>query len=209
MLAIPPNAGGTEMDLNNSVLTALQLAKAPVGTSKFLENLYGPFATHQDNLKGVLLLRTHNDAARKLIDGLITLTLAGGLLGVGDLVICVLIVVLGERIYPIYLDPLNPETVLALKQVVQQEYVVLGAVSEADQLGFHKYPLPPANMFHLFANPPKGMKRWTPTQFTSAVEAVTQAFKGDIEGLLDSMHPRYSLAELRFGLNLQTDRPLH
>ena len=197
------------MDLKNSVLPARQLAEAPVGTSKFFENLYGPFSTHQDNLRGVVLLRTHDDVARKLIDGLVTLTLAGGLLGVHDLVICVLIVVLGKRIYPIYLDPLNPETVLALKQVVQQEYVILGAISGADQLGFHKYPLPPENIFYLFANPPKGMKRWTPTQFTRAVKAVKQAFKGDIQGLLDSMHPRRSLAELHFGSDLQTDGPLH
>lgn len=197
------------MDLQNSVLKALQMVDAPVGTAMVLEQLHGPFATRQDNLKGVLLLRTHDDTARKLIDGTITLTLAGGVLEVHDLAICVLLAILGERIYPIYLDPRNPETVLALKQIIQREHVVLGAISAADQLGFHEYPLPPGNMFHMFANPPKNLKHWTSSQFACAVEAVTQAFKDDIEGLLASMYPPLSLAELQFGLNMDAASTLH
>lgn len=197
------------MDPQKSALTVLQLLAAPVGSAMLLENLPGPFPTHQDNLKGVVLLRTHSDVARRLIDGSITLTLAGGILEVHDLAICLLIVALGGRIYPIYLDPLDPDTVLAMKQIVRQESLFLGAVFEGDQLPFSNYSLPSGGMFKMFTNPPKNLKRWTPSQFARAVDAVKQAFEGDIEGLLDSMYPKRSLAELRFGMNLQADSPLH
>ena len=197
------------MDLQKSALKVVQMLGMREGTAMLLDSFHGPFPTHQDNLKVVLLLRTHDDVGRKLIDGSGTLTLVGGILEVHGLAICVLIVVLGERIYPIYLDPLDPDTVLAFKQIVRQESLFLGAVFESEQLPFREYALPLGGMFNMFANPPKNLKRWTPAQFARAVEAVKQAFDGDIEGLLASMYPPRSLAELQFGLNMDAASTLH
>ena len=206
---MPVMEGGAEMDLQKSVFKVLQMGPAPLGTAMLFDSFHGPFPTHQDNLRAVLLLRTHVDAGRKLVEGRGTIALVGGILEVHGLAICVLIVVLGERIYPIYLDPLDPDTVLAFKQIVRQESLFLGAVFEAEQLPFRQCALPSGGMFEMFANPPRNLKRWTPAQFARAVEAVKQAFAGDIEGLLDSMYPKRSLAELHFGANLQADSLLH
>lgn len=206
---MPVMERGAEMDLQKSVLRVQQIGPTPVGTAMLLDNFRGPFPTHQDNLRAVLLLRTHVDAGRRLVEGSGTITLFGGILEVHGLAICVLIVVLGERIYPIYLDPLDPDTVLAFKQIVRQESLFLGAVFEAKELPFRQCALPSGGMFEMFANPPKNLKRWTPAQFARAVEAVQQTFDGDIEGLLDSMYPKCSLAELRFGANLQAGGLTH
>ena len=190
------------MDLQKIALRVVQIEPAPVGTAMLLDSFHGPFPTHHDNLRAVLLLRTHVDAGRKLVEGSGTITFFGGILEVHGLAICVLIVVLGERIYPIYLDPLDPETVLVFKQIVRQESLFFGAVFEAKELPFSQCALPSSGMFEMFANPPRNLKRWTPAQFARSVEAVKQTFDGDIEGLLESMYPKHTLAELRCGQNL-------
>jgi len=197
------------MDHEKTALKVLQINEGPIGSAQLHESLFLPFTAPQDNLRGVLLLRVHEGVGRELISGTISVALAGGILKVHDVAICLLIAVLGDHIYPVYLDPRDQDTILAFKQIVRQESLFLGAIFDADQLPFRLYPLPSGGMFKMFANPPKNLKRWTPAQFARAVEAVKQAFDGDIEGLLASMYPKRSLAELRFGMNLQADSPLH
>ncbi len=162
---MPVMEGDAEVDMEKTFLKIQQMTAAPVGSAHLVDNLYGASPTRDGNAIATLLLCTHKDAGKQLIDGSGVVALVGGILEVHDRAICVLIVVLGERIYPVFFNPLDEDTMRAFKQIVRQESLFLGAIFDADQLPFRLCPLPSGGMFKMFANPPKNLKRWTAEQF--------------------------------------------
>lgn len=181
-----PNKEGYVVKMDKRFKEMASVVFGPVGASTLLARCPAPPGIGQPFMEGAVLLRAEDGtlATQSFQDGQLAVML--GVFDVRDTLVCVVLAIVGEQYFPIYVNLRNEREAAPLRAMAKQGFAMLAVFDGTTGMAIGKHR-PPSNIFAQPFELLEEFEPWTEAQYRDARRAFELSFEDDLEGLAEAI----------------------